>query len=134
MLCRSLQRYLFVWKQVIVKLRHFIFFGIMISSLSELAARAASCRSLPASPGPGRIDWIELNGVSCVWNYGDWISGVGVPAEWSEWWAWLRSLGARSNARELGDVAVRCGVVERLSGQIAIRGAHRCERHGRLNG
>ena len=29
MLCRSLQRYLFVWKQVTDKLRHFIFFGII---------------------------------------------------------------------------------------------------------
>ena len=50
---------------------------IMISSLFELAPRVASCRSWSASPGPGRIDWIELNRVACGWIYGDWISGVG---------------------------------------------------------
>ena len=51
--------------------------AIMISSLFELAPRAVSWRSWSASPGPGRIDWIELNRVACGWIYGDWISGVG---------------------------------------------------------
>ena len=47
---------------------------IMISSLFELAPRAVSWRSWSASPGPGRIDWIELNRVACGWIY-----GIGFP-------------------------------------------------------
>ena len=65
------------WKIIIRHVLPNIAAPIMISSLFELAPRAVSWRSWSASPGPGRIDWIELNRVACGWIYGDWISGVG---------------------------------------------------------
>ena len=51
-----------------------------------------------------------------------------------KWGAWLGRLGVRNNARELGGSAARGVVVERFSGQIAVRGTYGCEqRPGRLN-
>ena len=69
-LCRSLQRYLFVWKQVTVKLRHLFFFGIIakcrIRHFSDNGSPFVSNQTKP-HPRCSGLDHLPFAGAQTGW-------------------------------------------------------------------
>ena len=71
MLCRNLQSYLFLWKEVSDRRRHFIFFGIILEVADQLAL-------LGINTDDRQVPFSELDAL--LGDVGELLVGVGAGA------------------------------------------------------